>query len=97
MGVGVGVGVGVGTGRTSRFGSIVDVGVFFWGIAWHSKLVRCTNGVCLVMRFRMHVHTGIITRKGVVDPTHRDIYVPVLRELKNYKIDCVENFSRVDL
>jgi hypothetical protein len=40
---------------------------------------------------------GIITRKGVVDPTHRDIYVPVLRELKNYKIDCVENFSRVDL
>jgi saccharopine dehydrogenase (NADP+, L-glutamate forming) len=40
---------------------------------------------------------GIITRKGVVDPTPRDVYVPMLRELKKYKIDCVEATSKIEL
>jgi saccharopine dehydrogenase (NADP+, L-glutamate forming) len=40
---------------------------------------------------------GIITRKGVIDPTPRDVYVPVLRELKNYQIDCVETVSKIEI
>ena len=34
---------------------------------------------------------GVITRKGVLDPTSRDIYIPVLRELKKEGIECKES------
>ena len=40
---------------------------------------------------------GIITRKGVLDPTPRDVYVPILRELKKYQIECVEASAKIEL
>ena len=41
--------------------------------------------------------TGVITRRGVWDPTPRDIYVPVLRELKTLGIECIEKSFHLDL
>ena len=40
---------------------------------------------------------GMIARKGVIDPTPRDVYIPILKELKNYKINCVETSTKIEL
>lgn len=53
-------------------------------------------GVCLQCFTDFEI-SGVITRKGVIDPTPRDVYTPILRELSKLKIDCVESSRSVML
>ena len=53
-----------------------------------------TVGLPVAMVTRM-ILNGQITQRGVLMPKHREVYEPVLNELKDYGISFTEKISRL--